>query len=252
LPEGLRALQTRFYDLVTAAQGVGPTLAERGEGLGDLVRGDERLDAVTRLDIYANMYFFRILDVLRDAYPRVLEVVGDAAFHNLATAYLLECRPAHPSIAEVGARLPAFLAGHPLAGEHPGLVHLAAVERAHAEVFDGPDAETLTLAEVQGLPPERLTALSLRLIPCHRLAGGEETTLVWRQDVEVYERSVDSEEAALLSLAGAGTSLALLCDSVSAPSHEEAAQKIFQHLARWLADGLVRAPGPPPSASAPA
>jgi hypothetical protein len=240
LPEGLRALQARFYELVTAAEGVGPTLAARGEDLGDMVRSDERLDAVSRLDVYANMYFFRILDVLRDAYPRVLETVGEDAFHNLVTAYLLDCRPAHPSIAEVGARLPAFLAGHPLAARHPGLSHLAAVERAHTEVFDGPDAETLGLADVQGLPAEELTALPLRLIPCHRLLRGEETTLVWRQEVEVFERTVADEEGGLLSLAAAGTTLALLCDSVSAPSHEEAAQKIFQYVARWLGDGLLR------------
>jgi hypothetical protein len=243
LPEQLRALQARFYDLVTAAEGVGPTLAERGETLDEMVRGDQRLDPVTRLDIYANMYFFRILDVLRDAYPRVVERVGDDAFHNLVTAYLVACRPAHPSLSEVGDRLPGFLAAHELADEHPGLRHLVAVERAHTELFDGPDAETLALADVQALGPEALPALSLHLIPCHRVVETEgEATLVWRREVEIFERPVEAEERPLLALAagGAGTTLAALCDAVSAPSHEEAAQQIFQRVAGWLSDGLLR------------
>src|SRR4029077_19404566 len=92
--------------------------------------GDERASAIERLDVYANMYFFRILDALRGDYPKVLAVVGDDAFHNLATDYLQAHPSRHPSLRFVGAALPAFLRGHALAGPRPWLPGLAPLEWA--------------------------------------------------------------------------------------------------------------------------
>jgi hypothetical protein len=169
---GLGEIQRRFYELVTAREGVGKTLAERGLGpehLAALVVGDQRLGAVDRLDIYASMYFFRILDVLRDAYPKVVAVVGDAAFHNLVTDYLQACPPAHPNLAFAGQRFPAYLAGHPLVVEKPWIVALARLERAYTDVFDGPDAPVLSLGDLAALPPSAIMALRLTFIPCHRV-----------------------------------------------------------------------------------
>src|SRR4051812_15686158 len=168
----LADIQARFYALVTAPEGVAQGLATAGLAAADLeaiVKGDGRLGAVARLDVYANMYFYRLLDVLRDAYPRLCAAVGDPTFHNLVTDYLVACPPAHPSIAFAGERLPSFLAGHPLAAERPWLVPLAVVDRTYVELFDGPDAEPLTLDQLRALPPAELATSSLRLVPCHRV-----------------------------------------------------------------------------------
>jgi hypothetical protein len=263
----LAELQERFYALVTAPEGVGKTLAAAGldaTAAEALVKGDDRLGAVDRLDVYANMYFFRLLEVLADAYPKVAAALGETAFHNLITGYLEACRPRHPSIAMAGDRLPEFLAGHPYGAEKPWLVPLARLDRAYAEVFDGPDGETLTLDDVRALPPEQVATLPLKLIPCHRLllhpiavdplwraleegedgepGEGPEVLLVWRQDIAVYHRAVEGDEGELLALAAEGTSLQRLCDHVAAPSTEEAAQQVFHLLARWLSDGLVLRP----------
>ena len=75
------------------------------EALAGVVSGDERLDPVQRLDIYANMYFWRLLDILRGDYSALVAVLGDDAFHNLVTDYLLACPSTHPSVRNVGARL---------------------------------------------------------------------------------------------------------------------------------------------------
>jgi hypothetical protein len=261
----LSAIQERFYALVTHPEGVAPALAAEpgAPPLEEMVRGDRGLGAVDRLDVYANMYFYRLLDVLRDAYPKLTAAVGDTAFHNLVTEYLVACRPHHPTIEAAGDRLPQFLAGHPLAADRPWLVPLARLERTYTELFDGPDAAAMTLPELQALPPEELTALPLALIPCHRLLAADfavaavwdapdeaadapaerELLLVWRHDGELFHRSVPADEEPLLAAAATGATLQALCDLASAtPSTttEDAAQRVFQTVARWLADGIVR------------
>ena len=253
----LADLQARFYDLVTAPEGVARTLSGRGQSAAaveELVVGDARLSAVERLDVYANMYFFRLLDVLRDDYPKIVAAVGDDAFHNLVTDYLAACPPEHPSIAHAGARLPRFLEDHSLCRERPWLPALAALERAHTELFDGPDADPLSLDELRGMAPAEIMALVLRPVPCARVLslpfaaselweapeatpGGGETLLVWRQDVEVFHRRLSEEESALLAKLD-GRALQAICDELSG-SVEEAAQSLFNVLGRLIADGVV-------------
>jgi hypothetical protein len=73
----LTETQRLLWQLITAPEGVAAALAADGARGGSLrahlvrtVRGDRGLEAVQRLDIYANMYFFRILDVLKEDYRR--------------------------------------------------------------------------------------------------------------------------------------------------------------------------------------
>jgi hypothetical protein len=233
----LAQIQRRFYELVTAPEGVAKAL---GEGsLDDLISGDGRLDAVARLDIYANMYFYRLLEVLEEAYPRVLGAVDKDAFHNLITDYLIACPPAHPNIVEAGARLPGYLAGHSLATARPWLPALATLERTRVELFDGPDAPALALDDIRQLSPEEIAKLPLRLIPCHRLLD-HETLLVWRQDVDVFHRAIEPEERPLLALAVNGTTLAELCEHAEGYV-EDAAQRVFTLVGRWVSEGLLAA-----------
>jgi hypothetical protein len=262
----LADVQALFYDLVTAPEDVATTLRQRDGAVAAAVAaeiaGDARLPPESRLDIYGGMYFFRIHDVLRDEAPRAAAVLGEDAFHNLVTDYLRACPPAHPSLREAGARLPAFLAAHPLGVERPWLAELARLERTRLELFDGPDAEALTLDDVRALPPEDLGALALRAIPSHRLLDGRyqtsvswrsappaaapptgpETLLVWRPGLEVQHRVVAPDEASWLRrLSSSPLSFGELCEALvpETDALEAAAARDFALVARWLADGLL-------------
>jgi hypothetical protein len=69
----LRELQTLLYQCVTAADGTNERIGdERGSVLEALVDGDERLSAVERVDIYADAYFYRLLDCLAEDCPATL------------------------------------------------------------------------------------------------------------------------------------------------------------------------------------
>lgn len=265
----LAEIQARFYELVTARETVAATLAARGEAarraVEEMVAGDARLPAAARLEIYADMYFARIHDVLREELPRTAAVLGAAEFHALVTDYLQACRPRDPSLREAGARLPAFLAAHALAAGRPWLAELARLERTRLELHDGPDAEALSLATLRTLAPEEFGALRLRLIPCHALlqnahdltdlwrraehedgpppAPAPTALIVWRPDLEVFHRAAEPEEAAWLRRLGAETAtLEALCGELAAGrSDQAAAARAFELVGRWAGDGLLLA-----------
>jgi len=267
----LTDVEARFYELVTARASVAATVAARGReaqhAVEEMVAGDARLPAIARLEIYADMYFVRIHDVLAEEYAKTAAALGGAAFHGLVGDYLDACRPDHPSMREVGARLPAFLAAHATAARRPWLAELARLERARLEMVDGADAETLTLETLRALAPERFATLRLRLVPSHALLatrfdvvplwrsddpGGAmpesspTALVVWRRELEVLHRAVDDEEADWLRrLASGSVMFTELCDGLGrGRSNEAAAARAFELVGRWASDGLLRAAWP--------
>jgi hypothetical protein len=185
----LQAIQELFWDLITAPQGVGPALeqADRGgrprrDAFERTFAGDAGLPASERLDIYANMYFFRLHDCLREDFPRTAAWLGGDRFHNLATDFLLAHPSSHPSLRFLGVPLPAFIAGHPLAGEYPGLADMARLEWNRADIFDAADAPALTRERLATLPQEKVGDGRLRLIPAFRLLRMEyDIAPLWRR-----------------------------------------------------------------------
>jgi hypothetical protein len=265
----LAETQRLLWQLISARDGVTPALRQLNmteRDLGELIRGDDRLSPSARLDIYANMYFFRLRDILRGDYPTVAAWLGEDGFHNLVTEYLLACPSTHQSVRNVGARLPAFL-GARAAPEQAWLTELAQLELARLDVFDGPEAQVLTVEQLRALPAAEFVTLPLQLIPCHRLldvqfavdelwrevdaglAEGQEPTpppaepralLVWRQEIAVFHRPVDALERAALVRAHDGAPFGHVCELLAEQlPMEEAGPRAFQLLANWAGDGLL-------------
>jgi uncharacterized protein (UPF0276 family) len=266
----LHELQARFFALVTAREDVAGALARLALGPADaeaLAPGDSRLDAVGRIGIYNDMYFLRLVDVLRDDFPTVAAVLGEDDYRTLVADYLGAHPPRDRALRELGRALPAFLAGF-LAGtgpwSRPWLADLAAFEWARADVFDAPDATPLTLADVQDLPPEDIATLGLRAIPAMRVVdvghAVDETWrtvdrelslvlprpqplhfLVWRAAQDVVHRRVSAEEQSVLPALVDGLTFGGLCDRLGeGRSVDDAAKLAFELLANWLAGGLLR------------
>jgi hypothetical protein len=274
----LAELQRRFFELITGAEGVAKELAARGvpaqeaeAAAGALAVGDARASAVERLDVYANMYFFRILDALRADYPKLLAVVGDDAFHDLATGYLLAHPSRHPSLRFVGAAMPAFVAQHGLARDRPWLAELAALEWARVDVFDRPDAAPLAREALAAVAPDDFASIALAPVPAFALvpvswnveqlwreiedgaadagtpAPAGHTLVVWRRGVTVHHRAADGDEALALAQLADGTTFGALCATLAERlgADDAAAARAVQLLVGWLADELLAA-GPPP------
>lgn len=266
----LRDLQERFWELITAPEGVERALPEFGRQhpeavpLERWVHGTGALGAAGRVDIYANMYFYRLLEVLQGDYPKVAATIGEAAFHNLITGYLLAWPSTSPSIREVGRHLAGFLQGHELTGRFPILPDLARVEWARVEVFDRENVPILTMQDLAALPATEWASLrlqptpALRILdlehPAHELfqslergeaampAQARVTLLVWRRHFQSWMRPVHAEERRLLELIAAGLTFAGLCDELrrAESTDEAAAQRALDLLVSWVEAGLLQ------------
>jgi hypothetical protein len=284
----LRRAQEIFWALIVAPEGARPGLAALAkdgrsgpEEVDRLFAGDERLPALERLDVYANMYFYRLHDCLVEDYPKTRALLGHDRFHNLVTDYVLACPSRHYSLRQFGARLPAFLDTHPLRRDLPGLADLARLEWARADVFDAADAAPLTRADLARLPAERAGEAVFTLIPAcvlvavehsvaglwrelDRPAGGppahEPVTpagpvprrrgwiRVWRGRGLIHHSSVGDEESDALAMLRRGDPLGRICQQIAAGrSIARATDRVGRLLQTWIDDGLLASFALPPS-----
>ena len=243
------------------------------------VNGTGSLDAAQRIRIYADMYRARLVDVLREDYPRVAATVGDADFAALACRYLTRHPSTHPSVRHVGRRFADWIAGEATVAPH--LADLARLEWARVEVFDAADAEPLRLADLESLPPHEWPALHLRLIPAclvlesawpvHEIwasadpeahadapaddgasadkaaerapeAWTREPTVVrvWREGFSVSHAAMGPDEQRAFRVLARGEAFAEICAAIEdGLDADTAARQVGAILLRWLEDGLI-------------
>jgi hypothetical protein len=259
--------QRLLWKLITAPEGVEKGLAELPPAERELARGLVRerrpLSAVERWDIYANMYFYRIRDCLREEFGAIAGVIGDINFHNLVTDYLLAHPPSHFSLRYVGQHLSDFLDMHALRVRWPYLSDLARLEHAVTDAFDAPDAAPLRAEDLTAIDPADWPALRFAVTPSLRLLrldwpigavwsavkGGAEapavdakatTIRVWRRDLRVFHKTIDSREAAALAALQAGSAFERVCEILANDGcQEEGAEVAFGMLRSWLADEVL-------------
>ena len=272
----LREVQRRLFALFRGPDGVEAAMETVGLSEPELCRmvdGDARLSALGRVGIYADMYFLRLRDVLRDTFPKLAIAMGEDGFSALVTDYLEAHLSRHPSLRQLGNHLPSFLQPQAttLRPRSPALpawaADLASLEWHRYDVFDAADTSLLSIDQLRALPADRFAEMPVRLAPSCRLfrprhpvqdvwralktgapvdepAATPTQLLVWRQGTAVYHRALEPIEAAALALAENGSRFALVCELVAErlPRSEAAAQAAFTLLARWATDSLLVAP----------
>ncbi|HEY0195137.1 MAG TPA: DNA-binding domain-containing protein [Kofleriaceae bacterium] len=250
----LAALQRAFYDRVT-----------RGVAADGLAASGE-------LEVYAEMYAIRLIDVLAGDFPKLHAAVGDHHFRQLATSYLR----AHPPTAFTMRELGASFADHLRSNDHaPAWAgDLAALERGRHVVWDGADVEPLERDEVIALG-EELPELAVRWVTSHAVVAltwtvddlwsaiedaegheitdapfehpapepTERTVLVWRvlDTTSVLHRTLDDDEAGMAVQISTGASFGEICEVLSTLHGDDAVSRAAQLLMRWLdASALTR------------
>jgi hypothetical protein len=271
--------QTLFWRLISAPDGVDAALAalpDRGRalpgGVEAWVRGDERLAAVERLEVYARMYLFRLLDCLAGDFPAVHAVVGRESFHVLARDYLEHHPSTSRSVRSLGRFFAQFLDAHALGAQHPFVADLARFEWALLEAFDARDAAPLAAEHLKSVPMELWPGLRLALTPSLRIveAGapiqevwtavtkgqplptitGQRTVMrVWREELRVFHRVIGDVELVALRAIERGTSFAAACEAASQlVGEDDAPLEVARLLDLWLGDQLLVGAESSPSA----
>jgi hypothetical protein len=148
------------------------------------------LPAADRLAVYANAYFARLLECLRDKYPTLVHALGADLFDEFAVEYLQRFPSGSYTLHHLGANLPRHLKETCPADEDPRwthfLVDMAALERLYSEIFDGPGSEGRA-----GLSPESLAAIPPEYLARTRLLPAPDLHLLaLHSPVHEYVRAV--------------------------------------------------------------
>jgi len=233
------------------------------EALDKLVLPSRRLTAKERVSIYANMYYWRLIDVLADDFPTVHHLLGPEQF----TVVVKEFLEKHPSnsytLNRLGCRFPEFIKVE--AGElahRDFIAAVARVERAMEDVFDEKYAAPVTLDELGSLLQEDLLDLQLELIPALRLleleypvneyitavrenrhmdipSPAKSCVAVYRSNYRPLRVDLEPQRYALLSSLQQGKTLVEALESCMPSSDTDGPAASLEDWFRdWSADGL--------------
>jgi hypothetical protein len=270
MASALAALQQELWQLITA-----PSDADRADAraIAALLCGDANATSGERLGVYANAYFARLHDCLRDDFSATAAALGADAFHDLVKTYLMVHPPERPSLRLAGAHLAEHLATPPFAEVFarrcPFAADLARLEWAISLAFFAPDAPALERSALAAIAPEDWAGLrfslhpSLQRLDCgwpvqlvrerfEREGDGATPTLaaalapeptairVWRSDERVRFAPIGALERDALECVGARATFAALCDRLAAEVGEpDAAGRAAGFLTSWISDGLL-------------
>src|SRR5947209_2038653 len=119
----------------------------------EIIKPNDRLTSVERLEIYNRVYWFRLLSSLAEDFPGLRAVVGQEKFDKIILAYLTELPSVSFTLRDLGSRLEDWLRRHPefTPGQERLALDMARLEWMDIEAFDAAEWPRLTQEELQTL-----------------------------------------------------------------------------------------------------
>jgi hypothetical protein len=225
----------------------------------------------TRLEIYRNAYRARLVEALRETYPRTCRWVGDEPFARAAAHHLISRPPSSWTLDDAGVGFPETVRS--LFARDSEVAELAWLEWAMHRCYVSADAPALDAPafalRTAGFGDADWAAMHLAFLPgtqtavlAHRIdrlwQELKETTdsvpatpmvrdgegplgcIVWRDGLAPVFATVPAVEAALLQRMLAGACYGELCATLTDELGEEAAvSEAGAMLGRWLHRGLI-------------
>lgn len=174
-------------DIANAVASPSAKKALGAAAIEDVILPSRTLPPAERVGIYQGMYLLRMEEALESDYPALKHLLGDHGWSDLVRDYVA----AHPSITytlnRLGDHLPEFVSKWKGARRPPVAQDLARLELAVAEVFDAPEVEPLSGAEIAAVPEGSWERARLTPIEAFRL-------LSLRYPVNAYLESVRDED----------------------------------------------------------
>lgn len=216
--------------------------------------------AAERLAIYRNDIAHNYREALRDVYPVVERLVGEAFFAHAANRYLSRHRSRHGDLHAFGNQFATFLAGFGPAETLPYLPDVARLEWLIHESFHAADHPPLALDRLAAIAAADLPRLRFVLHPaCRLLVSDFAVHLIWRanqpgadgevaqpgvpahllvrrKDYDVELEPVSAEEFRFLAACPAGQPLSAALAEAATPVGELDLQAL---LVRRVGDGTL-------------
>jgi hypothetical protein len=228
-------------------------LAHAARSLESVVLPSKQLTSTERLEIYAHMYYARLIEVMEAEYPTLRQILGPHEFAAACRRFVAKNPSRTRTLNSLSAKFPDFLAKTLPRTTRCGVaVDVARIERAMEDVFDAPAASPLTAAEFAMVGEgarlrvtPALVLLKLRY-PANEymnaLRRGEKPRLprprathviVFRRGFQVFRRDQELEQFKLLAaLAGGRTLGAAIRASIG--RRPGSADRVAKRLRRWF------------------
>jgi hypothetical protein len=238
-------------------------LREQPNGFLPRVSDGRRAAAPALLGIYRHAYAARLEESLGNDFPKLRSLLGAERFGRLVRDYLRACPSRTNSVRWVGDRLAEFLRRSPIWSGEPILADMADFEWALAGAFDAADAAPAGADDFALVPGPAWPSLRFDLHPSARIVmlstdapsvwlaidRGDPprpappetgTWLVWRIDLEVKFRRLETDEAGALARLESGADFAILCEALAeAAGPDKAAYRAAELLRGWIDSGLI-------------
>jgi hypothetical protein len=118
-----------------------------------IVKPNDRLTSVERLEIYNRVYWFRLLSSLADDFPGLRAVIGQEHFDKVLLGYLTDLPSKSYTLRDLGSRLEGWLREHPefISSNERMALDMARLEWSDIEAFDAAEFPVLTQTELGAL-----------------------------------------------------------------------------------------------------
>lgn len=132
------------------------------------------------LSVYRNTALNGAVEALRDNYPVVRAIIGEAMFDNVAVDYAMAQPPNSPILALYGRRFADWIEAKCWSSTVHYLADVARIERLHIEALFAPDAPPMSGEALARIAPDAWNTTYLEIHPAVRfLATATPAMSIW-------------------------------------------------------------------------
>ena len=225
--------------------------------LEQTVLPSDKLTPLECVSVYADMYFWRFIEIMAGEYPTVQHILGEELFNQVVRDYIT-CHPStHYNLNRLSIKFPHYLEKEATDLPHqPFVTAIATVERVMEDAFDDPYREKISPEAIQNIPGEQWADIRLQFNPAlylleldypvndYMTAVNENRhmdipqaqktfVVVYRSNYTVWREDLDYESYLLLSRLKDGDSLGEALENCTLQEGVDA-DKISASLGEWF------------------
>ena len=140
--------------------------SEAAHDLEQTVLPSNEMSALERISVYADMFFWRFIEIMSGEYPTVEHLLGEERFEQVIRDYVTRHPSTYYSLNRLSIKFPHYLLKEAKEIPHqPFVAAVATVERVMEDAFDAPHREKISPEVIQNIPGEQWTDIRLQFNP---------------------------------------------------------------------------------------